>query len=205
LDIKTQLDNIEITKEWVQSLIDKEKERMAKPLCEPYDLSDFKYKDYVRELTSPLDLKVEGSVMGHCVGGYSNALEDGRSRIFHIEVDGIGSTLELGVCKDNTNNVWRNIDFGIDPKPTLPDYEQEFNIKQHYGRYPEKGNKRPTNKNRGIAFKLAYFLAQEHMIEETRKRVEDSVKTDIESREGRKRIAEAEAAKSRYEKVEVTV
>jgi hypothetical protein len=43
------------------------------------------------------------------------------------------------------------------------------------------------------------------MIEETRQTVEDSVKTDIESREGRKRIAEAEAAKSRYEKVEVTV
>jgi hypothetical protein len=49
-----------ITKEWVDGLIEEEKQRMSEPLCEPYDLSGFKYKDYVTELTTPLALQAEG-------------------------------------------------------------------------------------------------------------------------------------------------
>jgi hypothetical protein len=156
VSLESQMINIEITKEWVQGLIEKEKERMGKPLCEAYDLSEFKYKDCVKELTSPLDLKVEGSVMGHCVGGYSYSIEKGLSRIFHIEVDGIGSTLEIGINKNPSLEY--SVKEGSD--------ERFFSVKQHYGRYPEKGNLRPTNKNRGVAFKLCYFLAKNHLSDE---------------------------------------
>lgn len=137
----------DITEESLYEVIEKEKLRLSQPLCEPYDLSDFKYKNYVSELVTPYDLKLEGSKMGHCVGGYSHSIENGESRIFHIEIDGIGSTLEIGLKDYN----------GISDK--LPC----FKVKQHYGRYPKKGNLTPTNKNRGIAFKLVYYLAKQNL------------------------------------------
>jgi hypothetical protein len=159
LGLSGSIKNINITKEWVDSLIEKEKQRMAKPLCEPYDLSDFKYGNCVRELTSPLDLKAEGSVMGHCVGGYSWSVEEGLSRIFHIEVDGIGSTVEVGIRKNSVPQ-------GGFQYLIKSESDKMFSVKQHYGRYPEKGNIRPTNKNRGIAFKLCYYLAKKYLTDQ---------------------------------------
>jgi hypothetical protein len=184
LGLRETLKGTKITKEWVQSLIDKEKDRLGKPLVEPYNLSEFKYKDSVKELISPLDLQMEGNMMGHCVGGYSGPIEDGNSRIFHIEVDGIGSTVQISIRKKN-HNIWGQYDFTEGGEvihnrntPIEPQYENQFNVSQHYGRYPEKGNLRPTNKNRGIAFKLAYFLAQEHLTEKEKERIDESIKED---------------------------
>jgi hypothetical protein len=155
----------EITKEWVQSLIEKEKLRMSKPLVEAYNLDNFKYSKYVTELTTPLQLKREGDMMGHCVGGYSYSIEKGESRIFHIEVDGIGSTLEIGLKK------WNDYLFDFDTEDNRKKFEEEerkpkqcFKVNQHYGRYPiKKGNQIPTNRNRGIAFKLIHFLYKQEL------------------------------------------
>jgi hypothetical protein len=152
-------EDIELNEETIIELIDKEKSRLSEPLCEPYDLSGFKYKNYVTELLTPLDLKQEGYKMGHCVGGYSSNVENGLSRIFHIEIDGVGSTVEIGI-KTNKNYYW--VGSGKESDKS----EKCFNIKQHYGRYPEKGNLRPLNKNRGIAFKLCYYLAGKNLTEE---------------------------------------
>jgi hypothetical protein len=152
-----------ISKEWVEGLIEKEKERMSTPLLEPINLDKFKYKDCVTELVKPLDLKMEGEKMGHCVGGYSYNLEQGESRIFHIEVDGISSTLEVGLVK------WDNdFSFELDTQSNRdqhkPKKRKQFSLKQHQGRYPVKmGNQTPTNKCRGVAMKLVYYITKQEL------------------------------------------
>lgn len=140
--------------EWLNDVVEREKRKLSTPLIDGLDLEGFKYKDCVKELITPLDLKNEGHKMGHCVGGYSNNIEKGFSRIFNIEVDGIQSTLELRM----TNSIY-GYNIGL--------YKTEISVKQHYGMYPiKKGNERPTNKNRGVAFKLAYFLCKQMLTEE---------------------------------------
>jgi hypothetical protein len=140
-----------MTEEWIYGLIEKEKKRMSTPLVEPLKLDGFKYRKYVTELTTPISLRKEGEKMGHCVGGYSSNIENGHSRIFHIEVDGIGSTLEVRLLESQ----W---ELNTYTKPN----KEVVRVGQHYGRYPEKmGNQTPTNKNRGVAFKLCYFLSQQ--------------------------------------------
>jgi len=150
-----------ITKEWVEGLIEKEKQRISTPLVEPINISNFKYKECVTELTKPIELKLEGEKMGHCVGGYSYNVERGESRIFHIEVDGINSTLEIGLI-DYGNNMDYELDTLENRKKI--DRKKKFAIKQHYGRYPEKlGNQVPTNKCRGVGMKLVYHLAKQEL------------------------------------------
>jgi hypothetical protein len=173
-----------ITKEWVEGLIEKEKQRMSTPLVEPINLDKFKYKDCVTELVRPLDLKMEGEKMGHCVGGYSHNIERGESRIFHIEVAGIGSTLEIGMA-----GYPEHVMFELNNHENRKTGKKEFRVKQHQGRYPEiMGNQTPTNKNRGIAFKLCYFLANEYLSDERLQDIEDSVVEDVKNREIRERI-----------------
>ena len=155
-----------ITKEWVEGLIEKEKKRLLIPLVEPLNLNGFKYKDYVTELVKPLDLKMEGDKMGHCVGGYSDTIVKGKSRIFHIEVDGISSTLQVNFVKQ----VWPKIEgdrFNGDN-----DEVNYLTISQHSGRYPEKkGNQTPTNKCRGIVMKLVYYLNKQELSEDKFKKL----------------------------------
>lgn len=150
-----------ITKEWVEGLIEKEKERMSTPLIDPINLDGFKYKNYVTELVKPLDLKLEGEKMGHCVGGYSYNIERGESRIFHIEVDGISSTIEVGLLKYQNDMLF---ELDTPENRVKADIKKQFSIKQHYGRYPEKmGNQTPTNKCRGVGMKLVYYLAKQEL------------------------------------------
>jgi hypothetical protein len=63
-------------------------------------------------------------------------------------------------------------------KPKTIKYDNQVNVSQHYGKYPAKGNLRPTNKNRGIAFKLAYFLSKSILTDEDRVKIKDSLKKD---------------------------
>jgi hypothetical protein len=161
LGTKEMIRGTTITKEWVEGLIEKEKKRMSTPLVDPIDIEEFKYKDCVTELVKPLDLKMEGEKMGHCVGGYSYNVERGESRIFHIEVDGVSSTLEIGLVKHSGDGLFE-LDTPTNWKKTTK--SKEFKIRQHYGRYPEKlGNQVPTNKCRGIGMKLAYHLAKQEL------------------------------------------
>ena len=189
LGIQEMIRGTVITKEWVEGLIKKEKERMSTPLIDPINLDGFKYKNYVTELVKPLDLKLEGEKMGHCVGGYSYNIERGESRIFHIEVDGISSTLEVGLVRYTT------MLFELDTPSNREkaDVKKEFRVKQHYGRYPEKmGNQTPTNKCRGIAFKLCYFLVNEYLDATVKEEIEKSVSDDTNQRNIRENIKKQE-------------
>jgi hypothetical protein len=138
----------------------KERE-LSKPLVDELDLSkfniDFKELDVaaaygllnpdfeVEELNTPLKLKNEGKRMGHCVGGYSDSVKRGESRIFHINCMGIGSTIQIRSNNYMTVSVYN-------------DSNESWRIGQHYGRYPQKGNLTPTEFNKFIGDELVKFL-----------------------------------------------
>lgn len=171
LGLKEVIKGTTISKEWVEGLIVKEKARMSTPLVDPIDISGFKYKDCVTELVKPLDLQMEGEKMGHCVGGYSYNIEQGTSRIFHIEVDGISSTLEIGLEKWEDDMTFE-LDTQSNRDKHKPKKKREFNVKQHQGRYPEKmGNQVPTNKCRGVGMKLAYYLSKQELSDDEFKEI----------------------------------
>ena len=154
LGVSEMTNNTVITKEWVDSLVEEEKNRMSTPLVKTLNLDDFKYKKNITELVVPLDLMAEGKKMGHCVGGYSHNITNGGSRIFNINVGGVQSTLEISLTKQDE---WSNSCGESNDK-------KYFKIKQHSGRYPEKkGNQTPTNKCRGMAFKLVHYLSKQEM------------------------------------------
>jgi len=123
--------------------ISETKNQYSTPLNVPLNLKDFKYKDYVFELSTTLQLMNEGKMMGHCVGGYSENLRSGKSRIFHIESNGVGSTVEIGT------DYWTN---------------KRVTIKQHHGRYPEKGNLEPTQDHKNIVSELFKFIKENELI-----------------------------------------
>jgi hypothetical protein len=175
---RTELLNSDNFKEWIEDYLSEREIELSKPLIEPLDLTGFEDIDCVTELITTKDLRSEGTRMGHCVGGYSSAIEGGRSRIFHIECDGIGSTLEVGVISDS---IWSNFEFDLGDMRSISDTWKEHidphklrklqrldrqleNVrvqrKQHYGRYPEKGNLTPTEKNKEIAEKLVEFISK---------------------------------------------
>ncbi len=160
--------------EWFQNYIEEKEKELKTPLIEPIDLTEFEYVDCVKELVTDIELRAEGSRMGHCVGGYSNSIKSGKSRIFHIECNGVGSTLEI---KMKYRNIWPK--FGVSEKREIPeqwvkycdkklideltrlDHEIEHTcvIKgQHYGRYPEKGNLTPTEENKKVVEELIGFI-----------------------------------------------
>jgi hypothetical protein len=180
-----RLDEIGIEPFIVEYIELKEKEE-TQILVEPVDLTDFEYNGCVKELTSKLELKREGNKMGHCVGGYSNSLLEGRSRIFHIECDGIGSTVEISM---KMGSLWFTLDTERNRKPIPTEWEElaEYHldvrdgirelqkydyhiyddtpcgVSQHYGKYPiQKGNATPTETNVNIVESLVKFINENH-------------------------------------------
>lgn len=163
------------SEEWLNTFFDTLEKELSIDLVEPVDLTGFEYIDCVKELTTTIALRTEGVKMGHCVGGYSSNVKDGRSRIFHIECDGIGSTLEVGGVNSGYN-VWDSHNFTT----TGHDNEDDEEIKklnrdllkvqyrkiQHYGRYPKKGNIIPTDINIGIAEDLIDFINSSGTVKE---------------------------------------
>lgn len=76
--------------------INLENEEIISPLIIPE-----KFSEFIKELRTTRDLKIEGLELKHCVGGYSSAVKDGRSRIFKIRKNGHKATLELLIhCKE---------------------------------------------------------------------------------------------------------
>ena len=161
--------------DFIQKIFNKEKEVGSKELTKMVDLSNFKYKKNVKELVTTIALREEGKKMGHCVGGYNKQIESGNSRIFHIEVDGVGSTVEIGIpmkfrCVDgkrkNILEVYQPQSFEdkcitIYEDGTTDVYPRNyflFNTRQHSGRYPEKGNLQPKEKNVKIVKELVLYL-----------------------------------------------
>lgn len=177
-----------MTKEFILKVIETEKEINSAELTNKIDLSNFEYKNCVQELVTTIDLRMEGKKMGHCVGGYASAIKSERSRIFHIDCDGIGSTIEIYLpekeryCKEQKKyckimEIYQPEHLKIEKfKNTFKDLEkcvvfyeggttEEVKVKdiiyrqaQHFGRYPEKGNLEPTELNKKIAKELIGYL-----------------------------------------------
>jgi hypothetical protein len=95
-------------------------------LIDPIDISYFSL--FVKELTSSIELELEGKYMRHCVGGYSYKVKNKDCRIFHIKTNKGGhSTIELS---------------------------DSFDIIQHKA----PSNKDPHSLNKIIADKLSNYL-----------------------------------------------
>ena len=170
----------DVSKSTIIKLVEKFKKESVEELVEKLDLSNFEYKNCIRELTTTLQLKEEGSRMGHCVGGYSNSIRDNRSRIFHIDCDGIGSTVEIAtpVTKSWSNGETKDIVEIFQPVndetncmvffedksyQSIPASTFTYKLRQHSGRYPEKGNLTPTDINQNIVKELIEYLNLNHL------------------------------------------
>lgn len=189
-----------ITKDTILKLVEKSKKENIEELTSKLDLSDFEYKDCVRELNTKQQLVDEGNRMGHCVGGYSNQVRSGTSRIFHIDCDGIGSTVEIStpkmykdayrdwfnedtkrvkiieVYQPNNVTLFKNTCFAIFDDGTtekLNITSVTYHVRQHNGRYPEKGNLKPTELNEKIVGELVRYLNRNHLPENYKIRMEN--------------------------------
>ena len=170
-------------KQFILKLIEDDKIACSTELNKKVVLSDFDYKNCVKELNTTIELREEGKKMGHCVGGYSNSIESGESRIFHINCDGIGSTLQISTPITKLYHKGKNgkasleevvefyrpenwegdnnkcIAIFKDTTTQLINVDQlKYGIRQHYGKYPEKGNLTPTSNNKEVAEKLIKYL-----------------------------------------------
>ena len=183
-----------INKEVIIKLVEMYKNENNEALTKAINLSDFEYKGYVKELVTKLQLIEEGKKMGHCVGGFNSVITEGKSRIFHIEYDGIGSTVEISTPITHFHKLNRTtltIDSRGQKDYTMkkvievfqPDYfenkciiifEDEtteitninnvvYSVKQHYGKFPEKGNLTPTETNQKIVKELVRYLNINHL------------------------------------------
>jgi hypothetical protein len=154
--------------------VEKKKKELSEPLVEPISLEGFDYIDNVTELVTPLTLKNEGKTMGHCVGGYSDTIRGGKSRIFHVELNGISSTLQV---KKGARSIWPYLGDSSD-KEKIKEWEEDrkakWEISQHYGEYPtQMGNVTPNKKNTEIAKELCGFLTEKHL------KVEEEVEEEL--------------------------
>lgn len=164
-----------INKDTIIYLIDKFKKENIDGLVDKIDLSNFEFKNCVEELNTTLKLKEEGSKMGHCVGGYSDTVRQGKSRIFHVDCDGIGSTVEISTpettswVNGKTTKIVDIFQASNDDVKCMVFYEDKsyvpmpltnyiYRIRQHHGRYPEKGNLTPTETNQRIVKELVDYL-----------------------------------------------
>jgi hypothetical protein len=99
----------EITEERILALIEAYKQEYEDLSVAPLDIEDrlniseFKFKESVRELLTLDELLEEGKKMRHCVGGYAIALRKKQCRIFHIEYGKESSTLDIVLLKSYFN------------------------------------------------------------------------------------------------------
>jgi hypothetical protein len=191
-----------LTKDFISKVVENEKIVGSVELVEKVDLSKFDHNLCVKELNTTIDLRQEGKKMGHCVGGYSNSIKSGDSRIFHIDCDGIGSTVEIGTPrtkiyhknkdgqtgyeeaiefyqpeswankpskgwhsdKINEGNVNKCIAvFADGTTDVIRTSDLKYHVRQHNGRYPEKGNLVPTELNKKIVEELVEYLNTHHL------------------------------------------
>lgn len=74
----------------------KERRKGDRKLVDPIDISFLNDSSVIKELTSSVDLEIEGEDMNHCVGGYANTIKS-TLRIFHININNNHSTLEMSL------------------------------------------------------------------------------------------------------------
>jgi hypothetical protein len=87
-------DNVELRKAKITKLINSAKTRLNKVLVTPLPINRHYLECEVIELVTPLQLLDEGKYNNHCVGGYSNSLNENR-RIFSIRIDKYRFTCEF--------------------------------------------------------------------------------------------------------------
>jgi hypothetical protein len=196
--------NGKLTKEFILKIVEDDKIAGSVELNQKIDLSKFNHNGCVKELNTTIDLRQEGKKMGHCVGGYSNSIKSGDSRIFHVDCDGIGSTVEIGTPitkfyrknKEGKHTYQEAVEFyqpeswygNIRTKSiynadditvgninkciavfedgttdVIRISELRYRVRQHHGRYPEKGNLVPTDTNREIVENLVEYLNTHHL------------------------------------------
>jgi len=169
-----------VTKEFILKVIEDGKIVHSEELTTRLNISDFKYKSNVRELITSLDLISEGKKMGTCVGGYSKPIKSGYSRIFHIECNGVGSTVEiiLPSKKVFSNKERKYIDVVTVHQlqnfnkciVSNGNFSEEFNtievsyrLGQHTGRSPQMGNMDPTPDHKKIVREFLTYLNVNHL------------------------------------------
>jgi hypothetical protein len=191
-----------VTKEFILQIIEDDKIAGSVELNQKVDLSKFKNNGCVKELNTTIELRQEGKKMGHCVGGYSNSIKSGDSRIFHVDCDGIGSTVEIGTPRKSfyhTNKEGKNVYeeavefyqpeswvnkpsegwhadkvnegniskciavFADGTTEVIRTSDLKYWVRQHNGRYPEKGNLTPTDTNKIIVEELIGYLNNHHL------------------------------------------
>jgi len=172
-------ENFKLTKNLISNLIELDKKISCQKLTEKLNLDNFEYKDCVNELVTVMDLRIEGIKMGHCVGGYSGSISSNRSRIFHVDCDGIGSTVQIDLpikefynysksCYQKPTSIEKvgdsRIRLTFEDGSTQLDFLKnlKYRVVQHYGRYPEKGNLIPTDLNKNIVDKLIDFINEKY-------------------------------------------
>lgn len=136
-----------ITEEWIESLADDYHARNSGSLKDPEDLTDFEFGKYFTELITAKDLMSEGIRMHHCVGGYAEFIRRGESTIFHVEMEGDSSTIEVS----------RHI---MDEGASF-----DLSIRQHMAAW----NKEPSPLHKRLAMELIKYLKGKHRVASERK------------------------------------
>ena len=85
---------VELSKLEITNVINSAKTRLNKVLVTPLPINRHYLECEVIELVTPLQLLDEGKYNNHCVGGYSNSLNENR-RIFSIRIDKYRFTCEF--------------------------------------------------------------------------------------------------------------
>jgi hypothetical protein len=89
---------VELSKLEITNVINSAKTRLNKVLVTPLPINRHYLECEVIELVTPLQLLDEGKYNNHCVGGYSNSLNENR-RIFSIRIDKYRFTCEFKSTK----------------------------------------------------------------------------------------------------------
>jgi len=92
--------DLNLLKERITKLINDNKVKLNKVLVTPLPINRHYLECEVIELVTPLQLLDEGKYNNHCVGGYSNSLNENR-RIFSIRIDKYRFTCEFRLLASN--------------------------------------------------------------------------------------------------------
>lgn len=98
MQVHEVFDNLELVKLEITNIINSAKTRLNKVLVTPLPIERHYLECAVIELVTPLQLLDEGKYNNHCVGGYSNSLND-KHRIFSIRIDKYRFTCEFRCTK----------------------------------------------------------------------------------------------------------
>jgi hypothetical protein len=154
---------VKTTIEWITSYLEGKKSELSGKLTDKMNITDFDGHEYIRELTTGLDLLTEGHQMNHCVGGYSSSVSSGNSKIFSINVNGSRSTLEVYTPKKYSNKnpyLIPTYYYNENGEKTKEDYTTpRFRLSQHYGH----SNSTPSDENKELVNRFIKYLDERHL------------------------------------------